>query len=248
VQALEETSLSTLSDTALAMRDRRDMDGVRTLALLNEHAGNASTDHDLLKAARAGATATIPRLVTRTIERVHEGDLDRAVWFVDAMTNLVRVATPTTEHRHLMWSAVRAVAHDKVMDLIAALKDPELIPILIDVHARNPTGPAALRARTCVAIGPEATDALVEVLLGDGTPALRASIARTLAELHDTRHCDAFCRTARDPDPKVRGTAIRALGALRVENDQVLATLIEASEDQDDWVRYVAGEAMRQFR
>jgi HEAT repeat protein len=61
---------------------------------------------------------------------------------------------------------------------------------------------------------PRATNGLIQAL-GDTLPALRESAAEMLGQVGDERAVDPLIAATRDPDHKVRLTAVWALDALQ---------------------------------
>ena len=160
---------------------------------------------------------------------------------------------PTTELTALINAVKTADSKAGIVQAVhalAAAKDPEAIPTLIEVLGYNNPGAAVAATDGLVSLGEGAVPALLEQLDGYNYGA-RAWAIRALALIQDPRALNILVDTARgDFALSVRRAAAKGLGTLDwaklpaevVEPAQAeaLATLIESLSDPEWVVRYAA--------
>lgn len=113
--------------------------------------------------------------------------------------------------------AVRAAA----VELLSAVRDPALLEGLADIIEEDPD--AGVRRRALAALQSGGTAVMVGLLRGlkDYEPSVRLASLNALGELGDPSAAPFVARAAvDDPDPEVRGAALRVLGRFQAKKEK----------------------------
>jgi cyclophilin family peptidyl-prolyl cis-trans isomerase/HEAT repeat protein len=129
---------------------------------------------------------------------------------------------------------------------LGALKAQTAASALRDIVAKRQRDPAVVieAVRALAAVRDTAARPLFEKILAEGEsdPTLRLETANALGALRSPESLDFFIDLISDPDPGIRGAAIRALAA--IDTDTFLTTLSGLDPDRDWTVRIAQAEAL----
>jgi HEAT repeat protein len=94
----------------------------------------------------------------------------------------------------------------------------------------------------------EALPSFLAAMRSEQDARLRDAAIAGLPFLDDPRALGALLDAARDPEPRVRSAAVRALGHSVGNDVRIAAALLAALRDGEPWVRYYAAQALGRLR